>query len=435
MRTRISLATLAVGALAVGILSAPTAHSAPVEVLAAPDIPVANVQTHLNQLQTIANNNSGTRAHGRPGYRASIDYVQGRLNAAGFTTSVQQFTSNGATGFNLIADWPGGDTNNILMSGGHLDSVTAGPGINDNGTGSSGLLEIALTVSRTNFQPQRHLRFGWWGAEELGLVGSTFYVNNLPAAERTRIKGYLNFDMIGSPNPGYFVYSSSGQPTGSIDLQRALEAPFAARGVPTELTSVGGRSDHAAFARAGIPTGGLFTGAEVIKTAAQAQKWGGSSGVAFDRCYHRSCDTTANLDVTALDRNADAIADAIWALSAGSTPPPGPRFDNPDDVAIPDLRTVESPITVSGVTGNAPAALGVGVDIRHTYKGDLVVDLIAPDGSAYNVHNRTGGSADNIITTFTVNASSEVANGTWRLRVRDAAAQDVGTIMLWSLQF
>jgi aminopeptidase S len=434
MRTRITFATLAAGALVVGILSAPTAHSAPPAVLAAPDIPVANVQAHLNQLQTIANNNGNTRAHGRPGYRASIDFVQARLNAAGFTTSVQSFTSNGATGFNLIADWPGGDTNDILMSGGHLDSVTAGPGINDNGSGSSGLLEVALAVSRTNFQPQRHLRFGWWGAEELGLIGSTFYVNNLPAAERARIKGYLNFDMIGSPNPGYFVYSSSGQPAGSINLQRALEAPFAARGVPTELTSVGGRSDHAAFARAGIPVGGLFTGAEGIKTAAQAQKWGGSSGVAYDRCYHRSCDTTSNVNATALDRNSDAIADAIWSL-AGAGTPPGPRFENPNDVAIPDLATVESLITVSGVPGNAPAGLGVGVDIRHTYRGDLVVDLLAPDGTAYNLHNRTGGSADNLIANFIVNASSEVANGTWRLRVRDAAAQDVGTINLWSLQF
>jgi aminopeptidase S len=147
MGTRIILVALAAGTLLAGMLAAaPLALAAPAQTLAAPDIPVANVQVHTNQLQTIANNNGGNRAHGRPGFRASIDYVQGRLNAVGFTTQVQQFTSNGATGFNLIADWPGGDTNNILMSGSHLDSDTAGPGINDNGTGSSGLLEIALTV-------------------------------------------------------------------------------------------------------------------------------------------------------------------------------------------------------------------------------------------------------------------------------------------------
>jgi aminopeptidase S len=434
MRTRTTLATLTAAVLFTGgLLTGATATALPAP-LAAPDIPLANVQAHLDQLQTIGTNNGGNRAHGRPGYRASIDYVQAQLNAAGYTTSLQQFTSSGATGWNLIADWPGGDPDAVLMAGGHLDSVSSGPGINDNGSGSAGLLEVALTVARTNFQPQKHLRFGWWGAEELGLIGSTYYVNNLPAAERTKLKGYLNFDMIGSPNPGYFVYSSSGQPAGSIALQQALEAHFAGIGVPTELTSVGGRSDHAAFARAGIPIGGLFTGAEGIMTAAQAQKWGGSSGVAYDRCYHRSCDTISNISSAALDRNSDAIATALWSLS-GSGPPPGPRFENPADIAIPDLSTVESPITVTGVPGNAPATLSVGVDILHTYRGDLVVDVVAPDGTAYNVHNRGGGGADNLTTTFAFNASSEVANGTWRLRVRDAAAQDVGTISSWSLQF
>jgi aminopeptidase S len=436
---RTTFTALATGTLLSGLLLAvPQAVAAPPAtapaVLAAPDIAVANVQAHLAQLQTIANNNGGNRAHGRPGYRASIDYIQPLLNAAGYTTTLVPFTSNGLTGWDLIADWPGGDTSNILMSGSHLDSVTAGPGINDNGSGSSGLLEIALTVSRLNFQPARHLRFGWWGAEELGLVGSTFYVNSLPSTERAKIKGYLNFDMIGSPNPGYFVYNSSGQPAGSSTLQQALQAHFTAIGVPTELISVGGRSDHAAFANAGIPTGGLFTGAEVLKTATQAQKWGGTSGVAFDRCYHRSCDTSTNINSTALDRMSDAIAEAIWSL-AGAVTPPGPFFQNTTDVTIPDLATVQSPITVTGVAGNAPSALAVGVDIRHTYRGDLVVDLVAPDGTAYNLSNRSGGSADNIIQTFTVNASSEVANGTWNLRVRDAASLDTGFINSWSLQF
>jgi len=422
-------------AAALVAVAAPAAAAAPPEVLAAPDIPVANVQAHLNQLQTIATSNGGNRAHGRTGYRASIDYVQGLLNGAGYTTSLQAFTSGGATGWNLIAEWPHGDANNVVMAGSHLDSVTAGPGINDNGSGSAGLLEIALTIARQNYTPDKRIRFGWWGAEERGLVGSTFYVNNLAAAERTKIKAYLNFDMIGSPNPGYFVYSASGQPSGSLALQQLLEAPFATMGVPTELTSVGGRSDHAAFASAGIPVGGLFTGAEETKTTAQAQKWGGTSGQAFDRCYHASCDTTSNINVTALDRNADAIAYAIWTVSTGTPPPAGPRFENLTDVAIPDQSTVESPITVSGVTGNAPAGLQVEVNITHTYIGDLVVDVLAPDGSVYNVHNRSGGSTDNIATTYTVNASSEVANGTWRLRVRDAAAQDTGTITAWSLQF
>ncbi len=413
----------------------PVASAAPPGVLAAPNISVANVQAHLNQFQTIANNNGGNRAHGRPGYRASVDFIQARLNAVGYTTSVQSFTSGGATGYNLIAEWPHGDANNVIMAGGHLDSVTSGPGINDNGSGSAALLEVALAVANENLNPGKRIRFGWWGAEERGLVGSTYYVNNLASGDRARIKAYVNFDMIGSPNAGYFVYSASGQPSGSLELQQVLQAPFAAIGVPTELTSVGGRSDHAAFARAGIPIGGLFTGAEVTKTSAQAQKWGGTAGQAFDRCYHASCDTTANINVTALDRNADAIAHAVWTLSAGTAPPTGPRFENPTDVAIPDRSTVESPLPVTGVAGNAPADLQVGVDIRHTYIGDLVVDVLAPDGTVYNLHNRSGGSADNITRTYTVNAASEVANGTWRLRVRDAATQDTGTINTWSLQF
>src|SRR5690606_41359874 len=124
-----------------------------------------------------------------------------------------------------LADWPGGDTNAGRMVGAHRDGVTAGPGINDNGSGSAAILETALTVARTGHRPDRHLRFAWWGAEELGLIGSTYYVNNLSSAERSRIGGYLNFDMIGSPKAGYFAHygagsSGSGDPAGSAALER-----------------------------------------------------------------------------------------------------------------------------------------------------------------------------------------------------------------------
>jgi len=431
-----STLSLASALLLAGTLLSPlTASAAPAATVAAPDIPVANVQAHLTNLQSIATANSGNRAHGRPGYRASIDYVKAKLDAVGFQTSLQQFTSSGATGWNLIADWPGGDTNNILMLGGHLDSVTAGPGINDNGTGSSGILEVALTVAAQQFQPAKHLRFGWWGAEELGLVGSTFYVNSLSSTEKAKIKTYLNFDMTGSPNPGYFVYAGASQPSGSVAVQQMLVDYYTSIGVQTELTEVGGRSDHAAFARAGIATGGTFAGAEVVKTAAQAAKWGGTSGVAFDRCYHRSCDTIDNVNVPALDRNTDAIAHALWTLAQGTPPPTGPKFENTTDVTIPDLTTVESPITVSGVTGNAPAALAVSVDITHTYRGDLVIDLVAPDGTPFRLKSSGSDSGDDVVATYTVNASGEVANGVWKLRVQDVARQDTGRINGWSLQF
>ncbi|MGO4750531.1 M20/M25/M40 family metallo-hydrolase, partial [Streptomyces sp. 2MCAF27] len=225
--------------------------------------------------------------------------------------TVQQFTSGGATGYNLIADWPGGDADNVVFAGAHLDSVTAGPGINDNGSGSAGVLETALAVSRAGLQPTKHLRFGWWGAEELGMVGSRYYVNSLSTANRAKIDSYLNFDMIGSPNPGYFVYDDDTR------LESVFKDFFATKGVPTEIETEGdGRSDHAPFKNVGVPVGGLFSGADYTKTAAQAQKWGGTSGQAFDRCYHRSCDTSSNINDTALDLNTDAIAYAIWTLSS-----------------------------------------------------------------------------------------------------------------------
>ncbi len=196
------------------------------------------------------------------------------------------------------------------MSGSHLDSVKAGPGINDNGSGSAAILEIALAVSRAQYQPTKHLRFAWWGAEEMGMIGSKNYVNSLSSANRSRIKGYLNFDMIGSPNPGYFVYDDD--PT----IERTFKDYYATIGVPTEIETEGdGRSDHAPFDNVGIPVGGLFSGADYTKTAAQAAKWGGTSGQRFDRCYHSACDTAANINDTALDRNSDAAAYAVWKLS------------------------------------------------------------------------------------------------------------------------
>ncbi|MET9065541.1 M28 family metallopeptidase [Streptosporangium sandarakinum] len=311
------------------ILAIPLALTAPaVSAAAPPDISLTNVKAHLTQLQSIATANGGNRAHGRPGYLASANYVKNLLDGAGFTTSLQSFSYNGATGYNVIADWPGGDPNDILMVGAHLDSVTAGPGINDNGSGSAAILETALEVSRQSLAPSKHLRFAWWGAEELGLRGSQYYVNNLPSTERSKIKGYLNFDMVGSPNPGYFIYDGDNSdgvgsgpgPAGSAQLEATLAAYFSSIGVPTRGTDFDGRSDYGPFISAGIPAGGTFTGAEGIKSSAQASLWGGTAGAAFDSCYHRSCDTTSNINDTALNRNADAIAYAVWTI-ATATPP------------------------------------------------------------------------------------------------------------------
>ncbi|MER6178853.1 M28 family metallopeptidase, partial [Streptosporangium sp. NPDC001681] len=311
------------------ILAIPLAFTAPSASAAVPpDISLTAVKAHLTQLQSIATANGGNRAHGRPGYLASANYVKGLLDGAGFTTTLQSFTYGGATGYNVIADWPGGDPNDILMVGAHLDSVTAGPGINDNGSGSAAILETALEVSRQSLAPTKHLRFAWWGAEELGLRGSQAYVNSLSATERAKIKGYYNFDMVGSPNAGYFIYDGDNSdgvgsgpgPAGSAQLEATLQAYFTSIGVATRGTDFDGRSDYGPFIAVGIPAGGTFTGAEGVKTSAQATLWGGTAGQAFDPCYHRACDTTANISDTALNRNADAIAYAVWT-TATATPP------------------------------------------------------------------------------------------------------------------
>ncbi|WP_433332286.1 M28 family metallopeptidase [Spirillospora sp. CA-294931] len=329
MRSR--LLALAGAALGVTALAATTAAATPsstaaTRAAAAPDISLTNVKAHLSQLQTISNNNGGNRAHGSRGFKASADYVKAKLDAAGFTTALQQFTYNGATGYNVIADWPGGDSNQILMAGAHLDSVRAGAGINDNGSGTAAVLETALAVARSGYKPQKHLRFAWWGAEELGLVGSNYYVRNLPTTERSKVKGYLNFDMVGSPNAGYFVYDGDNSdgtgsgpgPAGSAEIEKVIQGYFSKINVTTRGTDFDGRSDYGPFIRAGIPAGGTFTGAEGRKTTEQARLWGGTAGQAFDRCYHASCDTTSNINDTALDRNSDAIAHSVWTLGGGS---------------------------------------------------------------------------------------------------------------------
>ncbi|WP_407640541.1 proprotein convertase P-domain-containing protein [Actinokineospora iranica] len=134
---------------------------------------------------------------------------------------------------------------------------------------------------------------------------------------------------------------------------------------------------------------------------------------------------------------ADCPRRAIGLTCDGTQPPAGKVFENATNVPIPDAgAAVTSDIAVTGVTGNAPTALQVAVDIKHTYRGDLVIDLVAPDGSAYRLKNSSSSdSADNVITTYTVNASAAVANGTWKLRAQDLYSVDTGFIDLWRLTF
>ena len=215
---------------------------------------------------------------------------------------------------NIFAETKDGDPNNVIMAGAHLDSVTAGPGINDNGSGSAALLEAAEQMAKV--KPRNMVRFAWWGAEEFGLVGSTHYVEGLSEAELGRITLYLNFDMIGSPNHVFFIYDGDDSdedgagpgPEGSAEIEATFERYFDSVGVPFKGTDFSGRSDYGPFIEVGIPSGGLFTGAEGIKSAQEAAIWGGTAGQPYDPCYHLACDTFANVNLDALDVNSDAVA-------------------------------------------------------------------------------------------------------------------------------
>jgi Zn-dependent M28 family amino/carboxypeptidase len=203
---------------------------------------------------------------------------------------------------NLIAETPTGRDSQTVMAGAHLDSVSEGPGIEDNGTGSATLLDIALQMAALDIQPRNTVRFAWWGAEEAGLVGSQYYVDSLSRSQLNEIELYLNFDMIGSPNYGRFIYDGDGSgfglsgPNGSESIEAVFEQFFASQGLASEPTAFDGRSDYDAFISAGIPAGGLFTGAEDTKSAAQVGLYGGlatfnGDPVAFDSCYHQACDS------------------------------------------------------------------------------------------------------------------------------------------------
>ena len=214
----------------------------------------------------------------------------------------------------MIAELPGKNTNNVVMAGAHLDSVGEGPGINDNGSGSAAILETALNIAK--LKPENTLRFAWWGAEESGLIGSQAYVDGLSPAELDRIALYLNYDMVGSPNYIFMVYDSDEStfeapvvvPDGSIAIEDLYESYYTMVGEPYDDTEFSGRSDYEAFINAGIPSGGLFTGAEEVKTAQQQAIWGGETGEQFDPCYHLDCDTFANNNNHTLEINSDLIA-------------------------------------------------------------------------------------------------------------------------------
>lgn len=212
---------------------------------------------------------------------------------------------------NVVAQTKTGSTSDVVMLGAHLDSVPEGPGINDNGSGVAAVLETALQLGDSP-DVRNAVRFGFWGAEELGLLGSNNYIEGLDDEDLKDIALYLNFDMVGSPNPGYFTYDGDQSappardgrvprvPEGSAGIERALVDYLDGAGKPARDTHFDGRSDYDAFTRAGIPSGGLFSGAEGNMTAEQAELWGGQADQPYDPNYHKETDTLEHIDQTAL---------------------------------------------------------------------------------------------------------------------------------------
>ncbi|WP_343601212.1 M28 family metallopeptidase [Mycobacterium sp.] len=230
---------------------------------------------------------------------------------------------------NVIAQTRTGSTADVVAIGAHLDSVPEGPGINDNGSGVAALLETARQLGSS---PQVHnaVRFCFWGAEELGLIGSRKYIGSLDVNALKDIALYLNFDMLASPNPGYFTYDGDQSlpmdqrgspvvPEGSAGVERSLAAYLTSAGKTPQDTAFDGRSDYDAFTIAGIPAGGLFSGAENKKSPEQAKLWGGVADQPFDPNYHKSTDTLEHIDRTALGINGGGVAyvTALYAQDLG----------------------------------------------------------------------------------------------------------------------
>ncbi|MGZ5400414.1 MAG: M28 family peptidase, partial [Nocardioides sp.] len=252
-----------------------------------------------------------------------------------------------------------GNAQNVVMAGAHLDSVPEGNGINDNGSGSGALLETAEALAQGK-APRNKVRFAWWGAEENGLLGSNHYVAQLNKNDKRKAKFqnialYLNFDMVGSPNYMLGVYDGNGNdpdsagfpaaPKGSAAIERTFHRYFDTIGTDSVDTEFSGRSDYGPFIALNVPAGGLFTGAEGIKTPEEAALFGGTAGAPYDACYHEECDDLGNVSRAAIRANLGAIMNSVHKYARTTKSVNGNRTGH------------KPPVTVSR-TASAPAAHG-----------------------------------------------------------------------------
>ncbi|MCY4727954.1 M20/M25/M40 family metallo-hydrolase [Nocardioides sp. STR2] len=216
----------------------------------------------------------------------------------------------------VIAETRGGDPDHVVVVGAHLDSVEAGPGINDDGSGTATLLAQAEELASGHYKLRNKIRFAWWGAEENGLVGSTYYAHNLSQAEVDKIDVMLDYDMLASPNYVRFVYDGDGNaapdnpagPAGSGKVEQVFDDWFSAQGLESARVPFDGRSDYVGFTDRGIPAGGVFAGAEGVKTAAEAAVYGGAAGSWYDPCYHQLCDDLITVLTGVPPLDADGLA-------------------------------------------------------------------------------------------------------------------------------
>ncbi|VEH43946.1 Aminopeptidase S [Kocuria rosea] len=356
------------------------------------------LEGHLQAFRDAADAHGGNRAVGTDGYRASVDYVVERLQAAGYDLRVQVFTVPGdedhdddhdedsaterRVTYNVLADTATGDPDSTVLVGAHLDSVPEGPGLSDNGSGAAGVLAVAEALAGTDVQ--NRVRFAWWGAEELNLNGADHYVSDLRANDPGAFEDiamYLNFDMIGSPNYGRFVYdgdaSGSGwhgdsveAPDGSDAIEAAFEGYFESVGIAADEVPLDDGSDHLVFAGAGIPVGGLFTGDTGEKTRREAARYGGEAGADYDPCYHSACDDLDNVDLQVLEEMSDATAAVVLGF-ASSTIDDGAPLRPPDGWprrgALEELGPVLVGLAVVSVL--VAAAVAAAVAVRRRARG------------------------------------------------------------------
>lgn len=272
------------------------------------------LREHLEALQDVADATPArNRATGTPGFEGSVGYVTDVLEAAAYDVERQGFTVAGASSTNLLAERPG-TGEGVIMLGAHLDSDSAGPGINDNGSGIAALLVIAERLADLP-PPDLTIRFAFWGAEEGGPFGSGEYVESLTADQLAEVQAYLNFDMLASLNAIRFVYDEDDAPPGSDEITALFASHIEAAGLAWDPIDVDRRSDHGPFAAAGVPIGGLFSGGRELVTDAQAARHGAIAGQPSDPCSDAACDTIDNVDLATHEEMARYVALALVELA------------------------------------------------------------------------------------------------------------------------